>query len=334
MTTDPAVQPFVNAYVPSTSYNEGNDHLSRPIEGDREMSSLSFVPSYEQYSHDATQSFEPMETINNLPRPTSLPVFADEQVLSARETAKKPHFTAPDPSQRGLPIRQPRQTLAGATMSSQPRNHICKCQKPFGTKGDLERHQKTACVLTKDKVQYTCLLHVGAPTCDRPCSNDSHNNECSPSCEYRPRFNDSRVALYQNRPDKMRYHLMDSHGWDRLPQGAIPKSWLWPVKRVPSTTSINQWVWACSLCDKELGTWEDGNERITDHCIDCANGAKARTRRYRRLSDGSLRALLTRRNVGSASLPDDDMMQEDDGTDEEGEGIVDEEFDDMGELWG
>ena len=126
----------------------------------------------------------------------------------------------------------------------------------------------------------------------------------------------------------MRLHLIASHGWDTLPQGAIPKSWLWPLKRIPTTTGRTQRVWACSLCDEPLGTWEEDDERITDHCINCVNGTDARAARYKRFHGKELRALLNKHKAVS-SLGDGSIMQDDDET----EDVVNEEFDNMNELF-
>ena len=232
-------------------------------------------------------------------------------MLATRELARQPHFSAPDPLQT---VYKSKNALGSSSISSQSRLCDCECGSSFSTKADLKRHQDATCSLTEDKIQFTCLLNVSAPTCHRPCSKDSHQNECSATCQYRLKHDESCTTLYQNRVDKMRIHLQDCHGWGRFPQGRIPKSWKWPLKRVIPTDGDSGPIWACVLCDEPLGRWEEDQVLINKHCVYCLKGVDARAARFPRHSGQKLEALLAKGVMGSKVRDDDD-----DDDDESGE---------------
>jgi hypothetical protein len=268
----------------------------------------SFEPGDELNENAPTQSSNHQDFPGSRPRPTTLPACSNEEVLATRQMAKPLHFSAPGPSQT---VYKPKNGLGSSSMSSQSRLYVCGCGWSFKTNADLTRHKNYACSQTKaqDKIQFTCLLDVSAPTCHRPCSESSHQNKCFATCQHRPPHYESYESgprSYHARPDKMRDHLIKKHGWPNFSQGDIPQSWKWPLKWIISTYDRVGPAWACALCEKPLGTWEEDWRLINRHCEECPKGADAREARFGRHNGPRLNLQLAKGTMGS-NLRDEDL---------------------------
>lgn len=245
--------------------------------------------------HETTPDYfsEPMEPSGSQPRPQSLPAQSDETARAFRQMAHQPRHSAPGRSQSTY---KPKNPLGSASMSSQTTRFDCDCGSSFSTPADRKRHKDDVCPKTEDKVRYTCLLHVEAPTCHRLCKDISHQNKCPVDCPKRSKHDESGTKLYQKRPDKMRKHLEEMHGLS-IAQGQIPKAWVWPMKRI--LVDDVRPLWACELCGTLLGRWEEDSALINRHVVKCDAGKDARETRFPGKSDALLNEELKKGELGT-----------------------------------